>query len=121
MTHNNYYSRIYQHTMHPQSWKDDDGRIKPWFLRHIEAIREPRSQHIEQGIVLMLKGFLIYADAHHNAYESGIGKDWVLGPHWKAIGEGIRGLLNGTLGRLDAGLLDSIIANALHDEGLIDE
>ena len=35
---------------------------------------------------------------------------------WARIGAGLRGLLNGALGRLDAGTLDSLIADTLRAE-----
>jgi len=64
----------------------------------------------------MLRGWIQYAEEHQKQYESTIGEDGVLGPAWAQIGDGIRQLLNGDLGRLDAGTLDSIINDNLIEQ-----
>lgn len=55
---------------------------------------------------------------HRARYESPIGDDGVLGPEWRDIGLGIRGLLNGETGRLDCGTLDAFILDTLKAEGI---
>ncbi len=87
-----------------------------WIERHQEAVLCPRPDY-EQALVEMLSSWLRYADAVTNCWESGIGQDGVLGTEWAAIGSGLRGLLNGEIGRLDGGTVDSILVNALTDEG----
>ena len=55
---------------------------------------------------------------HKARFESAIGEDYVLGPQWQAIGEGLRGLLNGETGRLDCGTLDGFILATLDENGI---
>ena len=76
---------------------------------------KPHLTH-ERAMVLMLRGWLAYADAHAESYESDIRDDCVLGEHWRTIGEGIRGLLNGETGRLDPGTIDSLIHDLIGGE-----
>lgn len=87
-----------------------------WQDRHDEAVSSPKVG-FERAIAQMLKGWQEYAHTVKRRYESQIGKDYVLGPEWEAIGKGIEGLLNGELGRLDAGTLDSFIRGTLKDNG----
>lgn len=95
-----------------------------WKSRHLTAIAEPlgtlygpeKPTH-ERAMVLMLRGWIEYAEAHRSAFGSDIGADYVLGDEWFKIGESLRGLLNGDLGRLDGGTLDSIIADNLDQQG----
>jgi hypothetical protein len=86
-----------------------------WQERHVSAIRYP--QGVEQGMVSLLRGWLDYADAHMARFESRIGEDYILGPAWAQIGSSVRTLLNGELGRLDGGTLDSLICESLEAEG----
>jgi len=88
-----------------------DSSFEPWAVRHMTATLRPKS--FENPIVHLLKGWLLYADEHHRAYESSVGEDGVLGPEWEAIGQALLGLLNGSLGNLDGGTLDHIIREAL--------
>lgn len=92
-----------------------------WLQRHMYAVMSPKPFTVEQALVLMFKGWLMYADSHFTNYESPIGDDMVLGPGWASIGKGLRDLLNGVLGRMDAGTLDSVIVDALCAEKLYDE
>ena len=88
-----------------------------WQTRHFSAITAPKSE-FEKAFVEMLTGWLRYADSHAQQYESGIGEDGVLGVHWAQIGAGLRGLLNGELGRFDGGTLDSVLAGTLEEQNL---
>ena len=95
-----------------------------WKSRHLTAIAEPfgtlygpEKPTPERAIVLMLRGWLEYAEAHKSAFDSNIGDDSVLGDEWFKIGEALRGLLNGDLGRLDGGSLDTIIFDNLKEQG----
>jgi len=117
------------HTYTP-NMPDDNG----WKRRHLEAMAEPcgtlqagvfpagNDKYTsrlsgERGLVLMLRGWLEYAEAHRYTYESQIGDDRVLGDEWMAIGQAMLGLLNGDLGRLDGGTLDAIIRDNLNEQG----
>jgi hypothetical protein len=68
-------------------------------------------------MVEMVSGWLRYADAVLHGYGSLIGKDAVLGPDWRGIGTGLRGLLNGDTGRLDCGTFDALLVNILRSQG----
>jgi hypothetical protein len=87
-----------------------------WADRHLMAVTLPNSDY-EKAVVEMLSGWLRYADAVQSAWDSSIGNDYVLGPNWAQIGAGLRGLLNGELGRIDAGTLDSILCRTLETQG----
>lgn len=87
-----------------------------WATRHLAAVACPKAGY-ERALVEMLSGWLRYADAAQSAWESGVGKDYVLGPKWAQIGDGLRGLLNGDLGRMDGGALDAVLCRALQAEG----
>lgn len=93
------------------------GNMGGWKERHTAAMACPRTEY-EKALVELLSGWLRYADAVEERWESGIGKDYVLGPNWAQIGAGIRGLLNGDLGRMDAGSLDGLLCRTLEAEGL---
>ena len=86
--------------------------LADWQARHSQAMRSPQTL-FEQALVEMLTGWECYAHAHRTAYEAHILTDGVLGDCWSAIGEGLLGLLNGELNRLDGGILDRQIRNAL--------
>jgi len=86
-----------------------------WGDGHKAALIMPEGP--ERGIVALFKGWLLYADRHKTRFESGIGDDYFLGPEWVKIGLAIRVLLNGELGRLDGGTLDSVILDTLNAEG----
>lgn len=86
-----------------------------WRTQHNMAVYQP-SQHGET-VAPMLRAWERYAIDHKARYGSPIGEDYVLGPEWKAIGIGIRGLLNGVCGRLDCGTLDAFILNTLAENG----
>lgn len=84
-----------------------------WQDRHNTAMLNP--QGAETPIVTMIGGWILYARRHLAQYQSTIGEDGVLGPEWEAIGDALRGLLNGELGRLDAGTLDHRILQVMRD------
>lgn len=94
--------------------------VPGYWQRHEDALRYTTvtaRPALERAMALMLAGWAMYADAHADEYESGIGEDGVLGPDWEAIGKALRGLLNGHLGRLDAGAIDSALLGSLQAEG----
>ena len=86
-----------------------------WQGRHDSAIDHPRGPEV--ALVGMLKGWQAYAESHQARYESAIGDDGVLGDQWRAIGEGIQGLLDGEIGRLDCGTLSTWITATMAECG----
>jgi len=72
----------------------------------------------EAALVPLIVGAARYADAHAERYESVIGDDGVLGPNFRDILIGIRGLLNGQLGRLDGGTLDHMLCTLADAAGV---
>lgn len=95
-----------------------------WRFAHNDAVntlevygKPGKQQPHEIAVVMMLKGWAVYAEAHRKAFDSPIGEDYVLGPEWRAVGLGIRGLLNGVTGRLDCGTLDAFILDTLKENG----
>lgn len=78
-----------------------------WGKRHVLAWRAPGS--LEEPIVSLFEALANYADRHFVRYESPIGHDRVLGVGWLMIAKAIRIMLNGDLGRLDAGTLDALL------------
>lgn len=105
--------------LNPTFTHPSNGKTMPntsgWQDRHVEALRNPTG--FEAAIVLMLKGWTAYADAHRFRYSSRVEGDYVMGPEWEAIGRSVIGLLNGDTGRLDCGTLDGFIRNTLQSEG----
>lgn len=69
------------------------------------------------AMIDMLTGWELYAAAHKERYESGIGEDYCLGEYWAEIGLGIKRLLDGETGGLDCGSLAHNITAAIRAEG----
>jgi hypothetical protein len=93
------------------------GNCGGWQDRHNHAVNHP-GVGFERAIRDMLNAWQEYAHTHKRRYESKIGDDYVLGPEWQQIGEGIRGLLNGECGKFDCGTLDAFILYTLKDNGI---
>ena len=93
--------------------------IGDWRGKHKSALtlRNATAKSPERGILYLFKGWLLYADYHRERYGEGIGEDYFLGPEWVKICLAIRLLLNGELGLLDGGTLDSVILDTLSAEG----
>ena len=93
-----------------------------WQDRHDAAIKTAANIYVrrefETAVVEMIKGWERYAEDHRVRFESKIGDDGVLGPEWEAIGDALRGLLNGELGRLDGGTLDGFLLNTMRENGI---
>jgi hypothetical protein len=90
-----------------------------WQDRHDDAILNHHAfSPFQQPIVDMLKAWTQYAEDHKGQYDSVIGDDGVLGPEWEAIGDALRGLLNGQTGQLDCGTLDGFILNTMSENGV---
>lgn len=96
----------------PHAPQDQNG----WSQRHRAALLSP-ARGFETAWVLLLKGWLEYADVHAQRYAGAIGQDGVLGPAWGRIGAALRELLNGELGRLDRGTLDGLLVETLQEQG----
>lgn len=79
-----------------------------WKINHRLALRKGGP------VLTLLQGWHEYARQYLRLYESHIGEDYVLGPVWEIIGRSLRELLNGELGGLDAGTLDTFLTNTLH-------
>ena len=82
-----------------------------WEDRHDAAVRQGAQ------IPKMLIAWKSIAGQHQHRFDSLISEDYILGPAWKQIGEGIRTLLNGELGQLDAGTLDGFICETIVENG----
>jgi hypothetical protein len=78
-----------------------------WAERHCRALGNPKG--IEAAIVGLLDAWVLYANCYRDRYESDIQNDYVIGEAWSTVADGILGLLDGELGRLDAGTIDSVI------------
>ncbi len=94
-----------------------------WQDRHnaavVTAVSPFQNRAFETPLVAMLLGWEQYAVDHKTRYDSPIGDDGVLGPHWRDIGLGLRGLLNGDCGpRLDCGTLDAFLLGTLEANGV---
>ena len=73
-------------------------------------------------IAKMIKGLAKYADNYSQRYGAlRLSADRVLGKYWLNALKGIRGLLNGDLGGLDAGFTDEAIATILEGAGFSQE
>lgn len=97
-----------------------------WEERHNQVVVHlngpyPLTNSLDTVVAMMLETWKLYAEFYQSRFESKIGDDGVLGECWKDIGLGIRGLLNGELGRLDAGTLDAFILDTLREHGILDE
>jgi hypothetical protein len=71
----------------------------------------------ETAIVAMVKGLGVYARSHEQNYRARLADDGVLGPAFEEIAHSLRTLLNGEIGRLDGGLTDRAICDALRRAG----
>lgn len=88
-----------------------------WYARHMAALTAPRPG-FEAAIVAMFGALDTYACAHSRRYSSPLGEDYVLGDEWRDMARGLRGLLNGELGRLDAGTVDAAVLNLAAAHGV---
>lgn len=66
----------------------------------------------------ILSGWQAYADTYSLKYGSVVGSDGVLGPAWLQIAQGIRRLLDGDTGGLDAGSINANIRDFLTQNGI---
>jgi hypothetical protein len=85
----------------PRSLYPGDRVNRQWVERHLSALEHPTPQ--EAAIIEMARGI----DSYISVWYGVSGRDYVLGESLAQMIEGWRGLLNGDLGRLDAGTLDA--------------
>ncbi len=100
-------------------WAAKKHHKESWAVMHDIAINAADLALGNQGqaVAAMLNAWLAYADLHARRFESTIGDDGVLGEGWADIGRGLRCLLNGETGKLDAGTCASAITKALESNG----
>jgi hypothetical protein len=111
--------KTYTQRLHSPPFTNQHGDRMPndtgWQTRHMHALAAPRNA--EGPIVALLSAWALYADYYAQKLDTGVGADYVLGPAWAQIGDGIRQLLNGETGRLDCGTLDGFLCDTLGAEG----
>lgn len=83
-----------------------------WGARHHAAWKSNTS-----AIPALILSLAAYADIHQERFGSDIGDDGVLGDGWLDILKGTRVLLNGEMGTLDGGTLDSMLMRLLENAG----
>jgi len=94
-----------------------------WKMRHEQAMGRvlvpTLAKSNEAAMVAMIKGWVAYAEAVKSTTEGEflVGQYGVLGPHWESIGYALKGLLDGEIGRLDGGILCSLILDTLKANG----
>jgi hypothetical protein len=96
---------------------DRNNTLQPWAVRHVMALMT-HVPGFERAMVRMVRGWLEYAETHERTYDAPVGDDGVLGKEWEAIGDALRGLLNGDCKRLDCGTVDGILLDAMKDAGI---
>lgn len=95
---------------------DPTGYIR----RHVSAMNHPRPG-FEFAIAAFVVALRDYAAAHETTYGSKLAEDGVLGEEWARVLKGVRGLLNGEVGRLDCGFIDGALCNMYRLAGFEDE
>ncbi|CAK9251234.1 unnamed protein product [Sphagnum jensenii] len=76
---------------------------------------------MEQAIVMMIRGCANYADAHFSLYEQPLGECAILGDYWLDMMKSIRRMLNGEIGRLYAGAVDTLLCDLAVNVGFTKE
>lgn len=96
--------------------EDTQDKFNFWRVKHNEALVNP--QHgFETAILMLLDGVEEYRFRYNLRFESHVEDDGVLGDGLAEIVKGIRTLLNGEIGRLDAGTIDGYLVNILRKCG----
>jgi hypothetical protein len=90
---------------------------KSCFERHEAAIWYPKGY--EKVFVSLTDGIISYIEEHKKDSEGSLAEDYVLGPPVKDILESILQLLNGPKGRLDGGIMDSILREVGAEAGFV--
>ncbi len=68
---------------------------------------------MERPIVKLWTAWTDYAQEYKKRYEQDIQEDYILGDAWRELGQNLLRLLDGNIGRLDAGTLESIVTENL--------
>lgn len=95
--------------------EDIKDKFNGWRVRHNEAVKNPAG--FEVAIMGLLLGLESYRVEHALHYASNVGDDGVLSDGVADIAEGVRTLLNGEIGRLDAGTIDGYLVAVLRECG----
>lgn len=71
----------------------------------------------------MIVAMATYADLHYHRFGgTGISEDYFLGDAWYQVMDGVRSMLNGDIGDLDAGNIDKLLVGMMEGEGFnVDE
>ncbi len=72
-------------------------------------------------IVRQIYYLAMYAAEYESKFESKLASDYVLGEYWADMVRGVRGLLNGPTGGLDAGFCDAEICNIWREAGFTED
>ena len=87
-------------------WPDNTG----WKYRHLQAMQV-------HPVGVAVRAWCEYAAMVDKEFGHQIGQDTALRDHWAAWGEGLRRLLDGPTGGLDAGTVCAIIEDNLTAQG----
>lgn len=103
----------------PRIAADHNARLAgPAFATTVAQVQHARAVRDDVCVWRMLTAWGAYADTHRGRFASLIGDDGVLGPEWQAIGQALRGLLNGECAGLDGGTVDAIILDTMTHNGI---
>lgn len=91
--------------------------LEGWQFQHKIGVTAPTMDK-ERSLVELFSGWARYAENHEARFDAKIGEDYILGVAWTEIGQALRTLLNGEIGRLDAGTLDSFLLNTAAEHGI---
>lgn len=101
----------------PRSVQKHGQWSQHWVKQHKATVANPTNPHA-QAYLAMVYGWLAYADAHNDRFESSLGEDYFLGPLWMDIGKSLNRMLNGETGGLDSGIMNGILIRAVQMQGL---
>ncbi len=90
-----------------------------WKSEHVSAVHFPEG--FERPIVKLWTAWTDYAMEYQRRYEQDIWEDYILGDAWRELGQNLLRLLDGDIGRLDAGIRESVITENLSDEAQTNE
>ena len=91
-----------------------------WKERHTDALVTPYPG-VESALVNILRALDHYDRYYSSRFGSAIANDYILGAAWLEIAKAARTLLNGELGRFDAGTLDKMILAHVEDAGFTED
>jgi len=91
-----------------------DAQIK----RHLAALGDRRNP-VSNAWLSIFSGLVTMARNHETRYKSPIGDDYVLCVHYEYMLEGLKGLLSGEIGALDAGSCSAGINRLARDVGVV--